>query len=60
MKQERIAQLAFYGAVSQYMDIQKRINNEGTTDELLDMAQKAWQEVEDTKAYYIKITENIH
>lgn len=57
MKPERIACLAFYGAVSQYMDIQKRITNEGTTDELLDMAQKAWQEVKDTKAYYIKITE---
>lgn len=57
MKSDRIAYLAYYGAVSRYMDIQKRIMNEGTTDVLLDMAQKAWQEVKDTKAYYIKITE---
>lgn len=57
MKPDRIAYLAYYGAVSRYMDIQKRIMNEGTTDVLLDMAQKAWQEVKDTKAYYIKITE---
>ena len=57
MKQERIAYLAYYGATSRYMDIQKRIMNEGTTGELLDMAQEAWQEVKDTKAYYIKITE---
>lgn len=59
MKQERIAYLAYYGAVSRYMDIQKRIMNEGTTDVLLDMAQKAWQEVKDTKAYFIKITEEL-
>lgn len=60
MKPDRIAYLAYYGATSRYMDIQTRIMNEGTTDELLDMAQKAWQDVKDTKAYYIKITENIH
>lgn len=57
MKQSRIAFLAYYGAIVRYMDVQKRIQNEGTTDELLDMAQKAWQEVKDTKAYYIETSE---
>ena len=57
MKQERIAYLAWYGATSRYMDIQKRIRNEGMTNELLDMDQEAWQEVKDTKAYYIEIIE---
>lgn len=57
MKPDRIAYLAYYGAVSRYMDIQKRIMNEGTTKELLNMSEAAWQEVKDTKAYYIKITE---
>lgn len=54
MKQTRIAFLAYYGAIARYMDVQKRIQNEGTTDVLLDMAQKAWQEMKDTKAYYIE------
>lgn len=57
MKPDRIAYLAHYGAVARYTDIQKRIMNEGTTDVLLDMAQKALQEVIDTKAYYIEIIE---
>ena len=58
MKPDRIAYLAWYGAVSRYMDIQKRIRNEGMTNESLDMDQEAWQEVKDTKAYYIRITES--
>lgn len=53
MKPDRIAYLAYYGAVSRYMDIQKRIMNEGMTEELLNMSEAAWQEVKDTKAYYI-------
>lgn len=53
MKTDRIACLAYYGAVSRYMDIQKRITNEGITEELLNMSEAAWQEVKDTKAYYI-------
>lgn len=57
MKADRIAFLAYYGAIARYMDIQKCILNEGTSKVLLDKAQEAWNEVMGTKAYYIESLE---